>query len=208
MRRLTYAAVEALLKKPPTQRIDLMDGAVPGLMLRVGPRGATWSMRIRVVGEGGVTNRGHRKKDGKFRLTLGEYRASSIELPEAWRTRIWIRQERPEPGRCPGSEGDRRRVDCRGARREQKRLQGCFQRSLRFAQCIRPVGSKWLPIQRSNSFSRGRPRRSPCSPAASCSEQLRLSCAHHALCLAMTSSSPAHPLRDGNGRRTASESCR
>jgi len=40
MRRLTYTAVEALLKKPPTQRVDLMDGAVPGLMLRVGPRGA------------------------------------------------------------------------------------------------------------------------------------------------------------------------
>lgn len=79
MRRLTYTAVEALLKKPPSQRIDLMDGAVPGLMLRVGPRGATWSMRIRVVGEGGVTNRGHQMKGGKFRLTIGEYPATSIE---------------------------------------------------------------------------------------------------------------------------------
>lgn len=79
MRKLTYTAVEALLKKPPTQRIDLMDGAVPGLMLRLGPRGATWSMRIRVVGEGGTTNRGHQKKGGKFRLTIGEYPATSIE---------------------------------------------------------------------------------------------------------------------------------
>lgn len=79
MRRLTATAVQALLRKPPTQRTDLMDGAVPGLMLRIGPGGATWSLRIRVVGEGGVTSRGHQKKGRKVRVTLGEYPATSIE---------------------------------------------------------------------------------------------------------------------------------
>lgn len=79
MCRLTATTLQALLKKPPNQRIDLVDGAVPGLMLRVGPGGGIWSLRIRVVGEGGVTARGHHKKGRKVRVTLGEYPATSIE---------------------------------------------------------------------------------------------------------------------------------
>lgn len=79
MTKLNPSALRALLKNPPAKRVDLMDGAVPGLMLRVGPHGATWSLRIRVVGEGGVTRRGHKRKGGKARLTLGEYPATSIE---------------------------------------------------------------------------------------------------------------------------------
>lgn len=79
MRKLTATAIGALLRKPPNKRIDLMDGGVPGLMLRVGRAGATWSLRVRVVGEGGVTGRGHQKKGDKVRVTLGEYPAISIE---------------------------------------------------------------------------------------------------------------------------------
>jgi integrase len=79
MRKLTATALQALLRKPPAKRVDLMDGAVPGLMLRIGPGGATWSLRIRVVGEGGVTPRGHQRKGNKARVTLGEYPAISIE---------------------------------------------------------------------------------------------------------------------------------
>ena len=79
MRKLTATALQSLLRKPPEQRVDLMDGAVPGLMLRIGRAGATWSLRFRVVGEGGLTNRGHQKKGNKTRVTLGEYPALSIE---------------------------------------------------------------------------------------------------------------------------------
>jgi integrase len=79
MRKLTATALQALLRKPPQRRVDLMDGGVAGLMLRVGRGGATWSLRVRVVGEGGVTSRGHQKKGNKARVTLGEYPALSIE---------------------------------------------------------------------------------------------------------------------------------
>ena len=42
-----------------TGRVELPDGAVPGLTLRIGKtRGATWSLTIRVFGEGGITDRG------------------------------------------------------------------------------------------------------------------------------------------------------
>ena len=83
MRKLTATAIEALLRRPQSKRIDLMDGAVAGLMLRIGPSGATWSMRIRVVGEGGVTVRGHQKKGCKSRVTLGEYPTMSIARARA-----------------------------------------------------------------------------------------------------------------------------
>ena len=83
MPKLTATALQALIRKPPGKRVDLMDGAVSGLMLRIGPSGATWSLRIRVVGEGGVTARGHQKKGKKSRVTLGEYPAVSIERARA-----------------------------------------------------------------------------------------------------------------------------
>lgn len=82
-RRLTTTAVDALVRKPPQKRIDLIDGPVPGLMLRIGPGGATWSLRFRVVGEGGITSRGHKKKGNKMRVTLGEYPVISIEAARA-----------------------------------------------------------------------------------------------------------------------------
>jgi len=83
VRKLTATAIQALLRRLPSKRIDLMDGGVPGLMLRIGPSGATWSLRIRVVGEGGVTARGHQRKGNKSRITLGEYPTVSIERARA-----------------------------------------------------------------------------------------------------------------------------
>ena len=84
MHKLTSTALQALLRNPPDKRRDLMDGGVPGLMLRIGAGGkATWSLRIRVVGEGGVTGRGHKKKGNKARITLGAYPLLSIEQARA-----------------------------------------------------------------------------------------------------------------------------
>jgi len=70
MKKLTDTAISAALAKVRSQRVDLMDGAVPGLTLRMGKtRGASWSLLFRVVGEGGVTNRGHALKGAKRRIT-------------------------------------------------------------------------------------------------------------------------------------------
>lgn len=79
MKTLTDTAIRAVIAKSRSRRVDLADGTVPGLALRVGrTRGATWSLLFRVVGEGGVTDRGHSLKGGKSRVTLGEYPALSI----------------------------------------------------------------------------------------------------------------------------------
>lgn len=100
-RKLTTTALDALLRKPPRKRVDLMDGPVPGLMLRIGPGGATWSLRIRVVGEGGITGRGHKKKGNKMRVTLGEYPVVSIEAARA-RANLFLDQAKR--GECPTAE--------------------------------------------------------------------------------------------------------
>lgn len=79
MKKLTDAALRALLRSPPQEREDVQDAAVPGLELRVGPGGATWSLLVRVAGEGGVSKRGFKKKGKRHRLTLGEYPTVSLE---------------------------------------------------------------------------------------------------------------------------------
>ena len=85
MKRLTDTAIRAIIAKSRAQRVDLADGAVAGLTLRVGrTRGATWSLLFRVVGEGGVTDRGHALKGGKHQISLGA-------IPR-------FRSRRPEPG--------------------------------------------------------------------------------------------------------------
>jgi integrase len=60
--------------------MDLADGQLPGLFLRVTPTGTmTWSMQYRLVGAGGVTGRGYKVKGKpRFRMTLGRYPAMSI----------------------------------------------------------------------------------------------------------------------------------
>jgi len=80
MKRLTDVAVRAALKQSRhSRRLDLADGAVSGLTLRLGPRHATWSLTIRVSGEGGVSRRGHTKKGKRVRVTLGEYPGITLE---------------------------------------------------------------------------------------------------------------------------------
>jgi len=61
--RLTETALKVRLKEPRAAQSEIVDGAVPGLAVRVG-RGpaATWSLVLRVRGEGGVSRRGFAKK--------------------------------------------------------------------------------------------------------------------------------------------------
>jgi hypothetical protein len=84
MNRLTDTAIRAVLGKARTSRVDLADGAVPGLTLRIGrTRGATWSLLLRVVGEGGITGRGALK--GRMALqrgTSGEARSIEARASE------------------------------------------------------------------------------------------------------------------------------
>jgi len=80
MTRLTDVALRAALKKAaPGARRELADGAVPNLALRLGPGSATWTLKVRVAGEGGISKRGHKQKGKPHRLTLGEYPGVSIE---------------------------------------------------------------------------------------------------------------------------------
>jgi Arm DNA-binding domain len=59
MDALTRTKLAALLRSPPPRRVDLADGQLPGLFLRVTRTGTmTWSMQYRIVGAGGVTGRG------------------------------------------------------------------------------------------------------------------------------------------------------
>jgi integrase len=79
MKRLTDLAVRAAVNRSRRERFDLADGAVPGLTLRLGPHHATWSLVVRVTGEGGVSRRGHPKKGKRVRVTLGEYPRTTLE---------------------------------------------------------------------------------------------------------------------------------
>jgi hypothetical protein len=80
MTRLNDTALKAELKKAREAQEEIVDSAVPGLAVRVG-RGlaATWSLVLRVRGEGGVSRRGFEKKGRRYRLSLGTYPAMSLE---------------------------------------------------------------------------------------------------------------------------------
>src|ERR1700730_9300385 len=84
MTRLNDTALKAALEKAREAQEEVVDGAVPGLAVRVG-RGlaATWSLVLRVRGEGGVSRRGFEKKGRRYRLTLGAYPAMSLEASRA-----------------------------------------------------------------------------------------------------------------------------
>ena len=53
MSRLTDVALRVALKKATGERKELADGAVPNLSIRLGPGGATWTLKVRVSGERG-----------------------------------------------------------------------------------------------------------------------------------------------------------
>jgi len=84
MTRLNDTALKAELKKSRAAQSEIVDGSVPGLAVRVG-RGpaATWSLVLRVRGEGGVSPRGFKKKGRRYRFTLGNYPAMSLEAARA-----------------------------------------------------------------------------------------------------------------------------
>lgn len=84
MKKLTDTAIRAALAKQRARRVDLVDGGVAGLALRVGrTRGATWSLLFRVAGEGGMSDRGYALKGPKHRISLGTYPEISLESARA-----------------------------------------------------------------------------------------------------------------------------
>lgn len=81
---LTDVALRAFIKNPPSKQIDIPDVATPGLSARVTSSGRiTWSLRLRVAGEGGQSLRGHKAKGQQYRLTLGSYPTVSIKEARA-----------------------------------------------------------------------------------------------------------------------------
>ncbi|HWX26466.1 MAG TPA: tyrosine-type recombinase/integrase [Steroidobacteraceae bacterium] len=84
MTRLTDTTLRGRLKEPRAVQSEIVDGAVPGLAVRVG-RGpaATWSLVLRVRGEGGVSRRGFAKKGRRYRFTLGNYPEMSLDEARA-----------------------------------------------------------------------------------------------------------------------------
>jgi hypothetical protein len=64
MKRLTDPVLKTYLRSPPSELLTLCDGAIPGLSVSVGTKGtASWSLLIRVAGEGGT------KASGKLLLS-------------------------------------------------------------------------------------------------------------------------------------------
>jgi integrase len=82
---LSDVKLKALLNNPPDQRLELKDGTVDGLTLRVGPRGKpTWSYRFRIRGAGGTTARGTELNSKRYyRISLGTYPLVSIKAARA-----------------------------------------------------------------------------------------------------------------------------
>lgn len=77
---LTDLALKAYIKSPPSLQTDIQDPSTPGLSARITPKGrVTWSLRLRVAGEGGQSPRGRRAKGQQYRLTLGSYPTVSIK---------------------------------------------------------------------------------------------------------------------------------
>lgn len=102
MKKLTDTAIRAVLARSRTHRVELTDGAVPGLVLRIGrTRGATWSLQFRVAGEGGVTNRGYALRGTKHRVSLGSYPDVSLE---AARSKANQYLDQAKKGECPTEE--------------------------------------------------------------------------------------------------------
>jgi hypothetical protein len=72
-KKLTDAQLRAWLNHLPADRRNVKDGAIAGLALRLGPSMMTFTLLLRVKGEGGVSERGPKKSGKLQRVTLGEY---------------------------------------------------------------------------------------------------------------------------------------
>jgi len=81
---MTDLTLKGFCKRPPEKQTDVADPACPGLSARITPTGRiTWSLRLRVTGEGGRSERGHRPKGQQYRLTLGAYPSIGIKQARA-----------------------------------------------------------------------------------------------------------------------------
>jgi integrase len=82
MKSLTDPTLKSFLRTPPAFAKTLPDGAIPGLSVRFGTAGAaSWSLLIRVTGEGGVKASGKGLLGPKYRINLGRY--PEVSLSEA-----------------------------------------------------------------------------------------------------------------------------
>lgn len=96
---LTDLALKAWMKTPPGCQTDISDTATPGLAARITANGhVTWSLRIRVAGEGGQSARGRRAKGQQYRLSLGVY--PTVTIKEARATATEFRRQ-AEAGQHP-----------------------------------------------------------------------------------------------------------
>ncbi len=93
---MTDAGVRALVRAGVPS--DHLDGATQGLFLRVGKRGASWSLLYRVTGHGGELASGHKTKGEMKRMHLGDY--PSVGLAAA-RERATVAQRLAESGEDP-----------------------------------------------------------------------------------------------------------
>jgi hypothetical protein len=86
-KKLTDAQLRAWRNKRTAMPEDVPDGSVSGLRLRLGPFMMTWSLRLRVEGEGGVSERGQKKNGKLHRVTLGEYPETTLDAARGlkWR---------------------------------------------------------------------------------------------------------------------------
>ena len=89
MSRLTDVKLRSWIKRPPASRISVPDGAVPGLSIRVGPGSMTWSLKLRVRGDGGISSRGHQLNGKTHRVSIGEYPAVTLEIARATANQYW-----------------------------------------------------------------------------------------------------------------------
>jgi hypothetical protein len=122
---LTDTKLRSLCSSPPAERMELNDGTISGLIVRVGPRGRpTWTLRYTVKGRGGTTERGKKLAGRKFyRITLGEYPSVSLLKARAQAATMladadpfakWARTEDCPIGELPfGFEADARRTPAR-----------------------------------------------------------------------------------------------
>ena len=84
MGRLTDTALKAELKKERAVQEELADGSVPGLSVRVGGgTAATWSLVLRVAGEGGTSRRGLEAQGTSAPVNPGTYPEMGIAAARA-----------------------------------------------------------------------------------------------------------------------------
>jgi Arm DNA-binding domain len=109
---LSDVRLKALLANPPQTRLELKDGIIDGLTLRVGPRGRpTWTYRFRIRGAGGTTDRGTQLNGARYhRVSLGSYPSVSIK---AARAKAGLYAEAVERGENPVDALEENAVDRR-----------------------------------------------------------------------------------------------